>query len=86
MGIGERTMTWKVQLRRTQRISDETVDQYAIRLHNLAKQAYPTASDAEREIRVNEQFVLGSSSDLQFHLLQSGADNKLDRNIVGQTL
>ena len=82
MGIGERIMTWKVQLRRTQRRNpDETVDRYAFRLHNLAKQAYPTASDEEREARVNEQFILGLSSDIQFHLLKSGTDNTLDRNI-----
>ena len=75
-------MTWQVQLRRAQRRNpDETVDQYAFRLHNLAKQAYPTASDEEREARVNEQFILGLSSDIQFHLLKSGTDNTLDRNI-----
>ena len=82
MGIGERIMTWKVQLRRTQRrLADETIDQYAFRLHNLAKQAYPTSTDQEREERVNEQFVLGLSSDIQFHLLKNGSDNTLDRNI-----
>ena len=81
MGIGEKTMTWKVQLRRSQRNTDETVDRYVFRLHNLAKQAYPTASDADRETCVNEQFVLGLSSDLQFHLLKSGAANTLDENL-----
>ena len=82
MGIGERIMMWKVQLSLTQRHNpNETVDQYAFRLHNLAKQAYPTASDEEREACVNEQFILGLSSDIQFHLLKSGTDNTLDRNI-----
>ena len=82
MGIGERVMTWKVQLRRTQRrLVDETVDQFAFRLHNLAKQAYPTSTDQEREERVNEQFILGLSSDIQFHLLKNGSENTLDRNI-----
>ena len=81
MGIGEKTMTWKVQLRRAQREPNETIDRYVFRLHNLAKQAYPTASEAERATHVNEQFILGLSSDLQFHLLKSGADSTLDENL-----
>ena len=74
-------MTWKVQLRRTQRETSESIDQYVFRLHNLAKQAYPKASEADREAHVNEQFILGLPSDIQFHLLNSGADNNLDKNI-----
>ena len=82
MGIGEKVMYWKVKLRRAQRrLVDETVDQYAIRLHNLAQQAYPTSTDQGREERVNEQFILGLSSDIQFHLLTNGSENTLDRNI-----
>ena len=53
------------------------------RLHNLAKQAYPTSTAQEREIcemHVNEQFILGQPKNLQFDLLKSG-DNTLDQNI-----
>ena len=80
MGLGEKRMAWRVQLRQTKRTSDDSIDKYVFKLHNLAKQAYPDLSDKEREARVNEQFILGQPRDLQFDLLKSG-DNTLDKNI-----
>lgn len=80
MGLGEKRMAWRVQLRQTKRTSDDSIDKYVFKLHNLAKQAYPDLSDKEREARVNEQFILGQPRDLQFDLLKGG-DNTLDKNI-----
>ena len=80
MGLGEKKMAWRVQLRQTTRSHGESLDKYIYRLHNLAKQAYPDSTEAERETHVNEQFILGQPRDLQFDLLKGG-DNTLDRNI-----
>lgn len=80
MGLGEKKMAWRVQLRQTTRSQAEGLDKYIYRLHNLAKQAYPDSTEAERETHVNEQFILGQPRDLQFDLLKGG-DNTLDRNI-----
>jgi hypothetical protein len=80
LGLGEKKMAWKVQLRQARRSQDESLDKYVYRLHNLAKQAYPTAGDPERESHVNEQFILGQPRELQFDLLKGG-DNTLDKNI-----
>lgn len=80
MGLGEKKMAWRVQLRQTTRSQAEGLDEYIYRLHNLAKQAYPDSTEAERESHVNEQFILGQPRDLQFDLLKGG-DNTLDRNI-----
>ena len=80
MGLGEKKMAWRVQLRQTSRSPGESLDKYIYRLHNLAKQAYPDSTEAERETHVNEQFILGQPKDLQFDLLKGG-DNTLDRNI-----
>ena len=81
LGIGEKVMTWKVQLRRARQEPNESLDQYVYRLHNLVKQAYPDATDADSDGHVNEQFVLGLPTDLQFHLIKGGANDKLDKNI-----
>lgn len=80
MGLGEKKMAWRVQLRQTTRSQGESLDKYIYRLHNLAKQAYPDSTETERETHVNEQFILGQPKDLQFDLLKGG-DNTLDRNI-----
>ena len=80
MGLGEKRMAWKVQLRQTKRSSEDSIDKYVFKLHNLAKQAYPDLTPGQRDARVNEQFLLGQPRDLQFDLLKSG-DNTLDRNI-----
>ena len=48
LGLGEKKMAWKVQLRQARRAPDESLDKYVYRLHNLARQAYPTEGDAER--------------------------------------
>ena len=83
MGIGEKKMAWKVQLRQTKRLPGESLDKYVYRLNNLANQAYPTSTEQEREIcemHVNEQFILGQPKDLQFDLLKGG-DNTLDKNV-----
>ena len=80
LGLGEKKMAWKVQLRQARRAPDESLDKYVYRLHNLARQAYPTEGDAERESHVNEQFILGQPRELQFDLLKGG-DNPLDKNI-----
>ena len=81
LGIGEKVMTWRVQLRRARQEPHESLDQYVYRLQNLVKQAYPTATDAENDGHVNEQFVLELPSDLQFHLIKNGAADNLDKNI-----
>ena len=60
MGIDEKVFMWRVQLRRSEREAKETVDQYVIRLHNLARQAFPDATDEALNEHVNEAFVMGS--------------------------
>ena len=80
-GIGEKTSMWTAKLRRTQRKPGEKVDRFVFHLHNLARQAYPTATDQERERSVNEQFMFGQPSDIQFHIMKSGTEDVLDRNV-----
>ena len=63
MGIGERQLAWKMQLRGTRRKRNESIDKYVCRLHDLALQAYPHDTENARLAHVNEQFILGVGDD-----------------------
>ena len=81
LGIGEKTSIWISKLRGATRKPGEKVDRFVGRLHNLARQAYPTGTEQERERRVNEQFMFGQPSDVRFHIMKSGTDDVLDKNV-----
>ena len=81
LGIGEKPSMWVSKLRGAMRKPGEKVDHFVFRLHDLARQAYPAAADQERERRVNEQFMFGQPSDIRFHIMKSGTDDVLDRNV-----
>ena len=81
MGIGERPMLWKIHMRRARREPNETIDKFVCRLHDLARQAFPTDSEDSRLVHANEQYILGSDMELRFLLLKRGASEDLEVNI-----
>ena len=71
LGIGDNSLTWRLELRQAKRRADESLDVFLFRLAKLADQAFPEdGEERARESAVMEQFILGQKPDLSRHLLE----------------
>lgn len=70
LGIGENSLSWRLQLRQAKRSPTESMDSFAFRLAKLVDQAYPGDNAAAQERNVVEQFILGQKPELARYLLQ----------------
>ena len=78
LGIGENSLSWRLQLRQAKRLPNEGIDGFAFRLAKLADQAYPNDDAAAQERNVVEQFILGQKPELTRYLLQDKTDSLSD--------
>ena len=78
LGIGENSLSWRLQLRQAKRLPNESMDGFAFRLAKLADQAYPDDDAPAQERNVVEQFILGQKPELARYLLQDRTDSLID--------
>lgn len=62
-------MVWSLKFRKAEKRSEESLEGFVTRLKKWAGLAFPGTDDAHQAARVQEQFILGQTTALQFHLL-----------------
>ena len=72
LGIGENPLQWRLRLQRTNREAGESLDAFAYKLRNLVTHGYPGLAEGDDfNDKIIEQFILGNTKDLRFHLLKA---------------
>ena len=83
LGIGENALQWKLQFQSTHRKASETIDAFVRNLKQLVTRGFPDLQAADDILaKVNEQFIMGNSKELRFHLLTMEGARTLAQNVA----
>ena len=83
LGIGENAPQWKLQFQSTHRKATETIDIFVRKLKQLVARGFPDLQVADDILaKVNEQFIMGNSKELRFHLLTMEGARTLAQNVA----